>query len=234
MKNQVLENPVKNQNESFTSLTVISCLMVTFYLIANIMAVKVISIGGIALFDAGTVTFPFAYMLGDALTEVWGFRTAKKVIFVTFLCNIILVAATSLGLILPAPDYMAETTAAYAGVFTYVPRIVAASLLAFLGGELSNAWVMEAIKKRTGKKYLWIRTIGSSAVGYIFDTVIFVLVAFWGTSPVRDLLTMIVAQYFMKLGLEAIGGTPLAYGLIAWLKRHENTAETESGGGENG
>lgn len=115
MKNQVLDNPVKNQTaDSFTPLTVIACLLAAFYLTANIMAVKVISIGGVALFDAGTVTFPFAYMLGDALTEVWGFRTAKKVIFLTFVCNIILVAATALGLVLPAPDYMAETTAAYA------------------------------------------------------------------------------------------------------------------------
>lgn len=222
MKNQVLDNPVKNQTaDSFTPLTVIACLLVAFYLTANIMAVKVISIGGVALFDAGTVTFPFAYMLGDALTEVWGFRTAKKVIFLTFVCNIILVAATALGLVLPAPDYMAETTAAYAAVFTYVPRIVAASLLAFLGGELSNAWVMVKIKEKTGEKHLWLRTIGSSAVGYVFDTVIFVLAAFAGTSPARDLLTMIAAQYCMKLGLEAIGGTPLAYGLIALLKRRE-------------
>ena len=126
MKNQVLDNPVKNQTaDSFTPLTVIACLLAAFYLTANIMAVKVISIGGVALFDAGTVTFPFAYMLGDALTEVWGFRTAKKVIFLTFVCNIILVAATALGLVLPAPDYMAETTAA-----TWCPCASACSMRA--------------------------------------------------------------------------------------------------------
>lgn len=222
MKNQVLENPVKNQTaKHFTPLTVVACLLVTFYLVANVMAVKVISIGGIALFDAGTVTFPFAYMLGDALTEVWGFKTARKVIFLTFVCNLILVAATAVGLVLPAPDYMAEVTDAYAVIFTYVPRIVAASLLAFLGGELSNAWVMAKIREKTGQRHLWLRTIGSSAVGYIFDTVIFVVVAFAGTSPAGDLLTMMAAQYFMKLGLEAIGGTPLAYGLIALLRRME-------------
>ena len=229
MNKQVLENPVKNQNSDFRPLTVVACMLTTFYLIANIMAVKVISIGGIALFDAGTITFPFAYMLGDALTEIWGFKTARKVIFLTFVSNIILVAATSIGLILPAPDYMAETTAAYACIFTYVPRIVAASLLAFLGGELSNAWVMAKIKEKTGQRHLWLRTIGSSAVGYIFDTVLFVIIAFAGTAPASDLLTMIAAQYFMKLALEAIGGTPLAYGLIYWLRKHVETEEANNG-----
>lgn len=219
MTQQVPENPVKNRNEQVTALTVVAALLVTMYLTANIMAVKVISIGGLSLFDAGTVTFPAAYMLGDVLTEIWGFKTAKKVIWLTFMCNLVLVLATALGLVLPSPDYMRETTEAYAVIFTYVPRIVAASLIGFLGGELSNAWVMEKVGKLTKGKYMWIRTIGSSAVGYIFDTVLFVIIAFWGTAPAKDLITMITAQYIMKLLIEAIGGTPLAYMAVGYLRR---------------
>lgn len=220
MKKQVLENPAKNQTlGSFTPLVIITALLVTMYLTANIMAVKVISIFGLSFFDAGTITFPLAYMLGDVLTEVWGFRTAKKVIWLTFFCNVLLVATTAIGLVLPSPDYMAATADAYATIFTYVPRIVAASLLAFLSGELSNAWTMERIKKMTKGKHLWLRTIGSSMVGYIFDTILFVLVAFGGTAPAFDLFTMIVIQYIAKLVIEAIGGTPLAYATIRYLKK---------------
>lgn len=218
MQHQVLENPVKKQN-SFTPLVIITAFMVTTYLTSNIMAVKIISIWGIALFDAGTITFPIAYMLGDVLTEIWGFKTARKVIFLTFACNLLLVAATSLGVILPAPDYMAPVNDAYATIFSYVPRILLASLVGFLGGELSNAWLMERLKLKTQGRFLWLRTIGSSLVGYIFDTVLFVLIAFWGTVTWQDLLSMILVQYVAKVLIEALAGTPLAYCLIGYLRK---------------
>jgi uncharacterized integral membrane protein (TIGR00697 family) len=203
----------------FSPLVIIAALMVTSYLTANVMAVKLVSFGGVALFDAGTITFPVAYMLGDILTEIWGFRVAKKVIWLTFICNIILVAATAIGVLLPSPDYLRETADAYAAVFTYVPRIVLASLIAFLCGELSNAFFMEKIKRWTKGRYLWARTIGSSTVGYVFDTVLFVLIAFGGTAKPSDLLSLIAAQYAMKLGVEALCGTPLAYAAIYLLRR---------------
>lgn len=219
MKHQVLENPVKNQTSSDLYLAAIACLTVTFYLTANILAVKAIIVGDLVLFDAGTITFPFAYMLGDTLTEIWGFQTARRVIWITFFCNALLIGFTSLGLLIPAPDYTPGVDAAYAQIFGYVPRIVAASLIAFLFGELSNAWMMEKIREKTGRKLLFVRTIGSSALGYVFDTAIFVLIAFGGTAPVRDLMSMIGVQYITKLGVEAIAGTPLAYALIACLRR---------------
>ncbi len=218
MPQQVPENPAKNRN-AFTPLVVIAALMVTCYLTANIMAVKLVEVFGVALFDAGTVTFPLAYMLGDILTELWGFKTAKKVIWLTFFCNILLVASTWLGVVLPAPEYMAETSAAYAHIFTYVPRIVLASLVGFLGGELTNAFFMEKIKSWTRGRHLWMRTIGSSAAGYVFDTVLFVLIAFVGTAPLSDLMIMMAAQYAAKLVLEALGGTPLAYAAIHFLRK---------------
>ena len=99
---------------------------------------------------------------------------------------------------------------------------IAASLIAFLIGEITNAWVLVKIREKTGENHLWARLIGSSAVGYLFDTTIFVLVAFAGTSPVADLISMIGIQYFAKLGIEAVCGTPLAYGLIGYLKKKIN------------
>ena len=162
-------------------------------------------------------------MLGDVLTELWGFRTAKRVIWLTFFCNILLVVCTQVGVWLPSPDHLVETASAYNHVFTYVPRIVIASLVGFLLGELSNAWLMERIKQWTRGRRLWVRTIGSSAIAYLFDTVPFVLIAFLGTVTTDELLLMLAFQYCSKLLIESLFGTPMAYavirGLTKWLDR---------------
>ena len=218
--NKVSDNPFKTEKQpGGTAFMVVTALFVTLYLVSNVMAVKVISIFGLFYFDAGTITFPFAYMLGDVLTELWGFKTAKKVIWMTFFCNILMVVCTQIGVWLPSPDYLAETASAYNHIFTYVPRIVIASLVGFLLGELSNAWLMEKIKIKTQGKRLWVRTIGSSAVAYLFDSLPFVLIAFAGTVSVHDLLLMIAFQYFAKLLIEVFFGTPMAYAAIRALER---------------
>ena len=196
---KVSEHPFKkNRMSSHTLLMTITALFVTLYLVSNIMAVKVISSFGLFYFDAGTITFPFAYMLGDVLTELWGFKTARKVIWMTFFCNILMVVCTQIGVWLPSPDYLAETEMAYNHLFSYVPRIVLGSLVGFLLGELSNAWLMEKIKEKTKGKRLWVRTIGSSAVAYWFDSLPFVLIAVLGVVSTHDLLMMIAFQYGAK------------------------------------
>lgn len=218
---KVPENPLKNRKGEASPLLVISSLLVMLYITSNVMAIKIINIGGISLFDAGTITFPFAYMLGDVLAEVWGYKTAKKVIYMTFICNVAFIIFTTIGIFLPYPGYMQETQEAYSMVFTYVPRIVFSSLAAFLSGELVNAKVLVKIKeKQKGEKHLFIRTIGSSLVGYLFDTVLFVLLAFYGTVPVKDLVSMIAVQYFAKALIEALLGTPLAYLCCGYIKRN--------------
>lgn len=215
MNKQVLENPAKNQD----NLIIITALMITCYLTSNIMAVKLVEINGHSWFDAGTITFPLAYMLGDVLTEIWGYKTAKKVIYLTFVCNLIMTLATYIGVLLPGASYLNEVNNAYEVIFTYTPRILIASLIAFLLGELTNAKVMELIKKATKEKYLFIRTILSSMAGYIFDTGVFVILAFYGTCKLGDLFTMIIMQYFIKVIIEAILATPLAYLIVGYLKK---------------
>ena len=218
--NKVSENPLKNRISSQSALLVVTALFITLYLTSNIMAVKVIGIFDLFYFDAGTITFPFAYMLGDVLTEIWGYKRTRKIIFLTLACNILLVLCTQIGVWLPSPSYLDTTANAYNGVFSYVPRIVIASLVGFLLGELSNAWLMDYIKKKTNGRHLWLRTIGSSAVAYIFDSLPFVLIAFLGTVSSRDLVLMILFQYFSKLIIEAALGTPMAYAVIRKLKKH--------------
>jgi uncharacterized integral membrane protein (TIGR00697 family) len=217
--NKVSENPFKNRTGGDMPLMVVTALFVTLYLVSNVMAVKIISIFGYFCFDAGTITFPFAYMLGDVLTEIWGYKTARKVIFTTLMCNIVMVLCTQIGVFLPSPDYLDATAQAYNTMFSYVPRIVIASLTGFLLGELSNAWLMDKIKKWTHGKRLWVRTIGSSAVAYWFDSLPFVLIAFAGTVSTRELLLMLAFQYVSKLLIETIFGTPMAYAAIKVIRR---------------
>lgn len=221
---QVLENPAKNQTITqggFNYLVIFSSLLVTLYLTSNLMATKILEIFGITLFDAGTITFPFAYMLGDVITEIWGFKTSRKIIFLSFACNIIMIICTGVGVFLPYPESNTEIAGAYATVFGYLPRIVIGSLCAFLSGELTNAWLMDKIKKWTNGKRLWVRTIGSSVAAHLIDTTVFTLVAFSGEAKPHELFEMIIFLYIAKVLIEALAGTPLAYGLIAFIKRRE-------------
>ena len=216
--NKVSENPFKNRTEHLSPYVIVSVLFVLCYVVSNLMAVKVVGFFGLFYFDAGTITFPLAYMLGDVLTEIWGFKTAKKTIILAFLCNIFVVLCTQIGVWLPSPDYLDPIASAYNTVYSYVPRIVIASLTGFLLGELSNAWIMEKIKRKMNGRHLWVRTIGSSIFGYIFDTVPFVLIAFLGVLNSRDMILMIVSQYIMKIAIETLFGTPMAYAVVKYLR----------------
>lgn len=218
---KVSENPFKNRDSQapLSPLVIIVALTVACYLTANVMAVKLINIHGITIFDAGTIIFPITYMLGDVLTEIWGFQTTKRVIWLTFACEVIFTLFAWIGTLLPFPAETAETAAAYNSVFSFVPRITIASLIAFLCGELMNSWTMVKIKEKTGEKKLWVRTIGSSVFGYIVDTTLFVCIAFIGTVPTADIISMIGIQIVVKLLIEALGGTPIAYAVIYKLKK---------------
>lgn len=219
--NKVSENPFKNRTEGKLELPlmIVTAMFVTLYLVSNIMAVKVIGLWGLFYFDAGTITFPFAYMLGDVLTEIWGFKMAKRVIWTTFFCNLVMVICTQVGVWLPSPEHLADTEVAYNHLFNYVPRIVIASLAGFILGELSNAWVMDKMKQKMKGRKLWVRTIGSSMVGYVFDTLPFVLIAFLGVVTTKELLLMMAFQYFSKLIIEATMGTPMAYAVVRMLRK---------------
>lgn len=220
MTHKVSDNPLKNRAYFDTPLMIVTGLFVTLYLVSNVMAVKIIGIGGLLYFDAGTITFPFAYMLGDVLTEIWGYRISKRVIYLSLICNIILVVCTNIGILLPSPDYLAETETAYNHIFAHVPRIVVASLTGFLLGELSNAYLMERMKAWTRGRFMWLRTIGSSVVGYLFDSVPFVVIAFYGIVSVEDMLKMMALQYALKLVIEVVAGTPMAYLVVHGLKQY--------------
>lgn len=205
-------------------LVVIAGLMITCYLAANVMATQIIQIDNVSIFDAGTIIFPVTYMLGEVVTELWGFRTARRLIFLTLGCQLLFTLFAYIAVVIPTP---AETDAlhqAYTQIFGFVPRIMLASVTAFTVGEMTNAWIMDRMKQRFAGP-MWTRTISSSAIGYIMNTSIFVCIAFWGIVSARQLLTMIVFQVIAKIGIEICCSTPMAYASVSWIRRHlrENT-----------
>jgi queuosine precursor transporter len=190
---------------------------VTALVVSNIIAVKLVEVGG-RTFDAGNVLFPLAYLLGDVLTEVYGFRAARRVILLGFACNLLAVAAIQIAIALPAAGFWEENQESYETVLGTTWRIFVASLVAYLVGELTNSFVLQRMKAATGGRFLWSRTIGSSLVGQGLDTVLFVSIAFAGTGV--DLVDTIVTTWAIKVAWEALA-TPLTYLLANGLKRRE-------------
>jgi len=200
------------------SFLVVVALFITCLITANIIAVKLISIFGLVL-PAAIIIFPLAYIIGDVLTEVYGYRQARRVIWLGFFCNLILVSAIWLGGLLPAASFW-DGQPAYARILGYTPRILAASFLAYLVGEFSNSFVLAKMKIATNGRWLWTRTIGSTLVGQGLDSVIFITLAFVGTIPGSALLSAIITQWLAKSLYEA-AVTPVTYKVVNFLKRRE-------------
>ncbi len=197
---------------------VLVALFITCLIAANITAVKLIAVFGLLL-PAAIVIFPVSYILGDVLTEVYGFRQARRVIWLGFLCNLIVVAAIWVGLVLPAASFW-DGQEAYERILGATPRILAASFLAYLVGEFANAFVLAKMKIATEGLFLWARTIGSTLVGQGLDSLVFITLAFTGVIPLGALVAAIVTQWLVKSAYEA-AATPLTYVVVGYLKRSE-------------
>lgn len=198
---------------------IVFVLFVMVVLISNIVATKLLQVGPFIL-DGGAVLFPFAYILGDILTEVYGFRRARRAILMGIVSMVIAVGVFSVVQYLPYPDSYANQSA-YEAVIGFMPRIAAASLAAFAIGEFINSYVLVYIKRKTNKKYLWMRLIGSTVVGGFFDTVVFCMIAFAGIVTGAEMLNYILTGWIFKTLVEVVV-LPLTYRLIAWLKKSEN------------
>lgn len=201
-----------------TWFIVIVALFVTCLITANITAVKLVDLFGLVL-PAAILIFPLSYIIGDVLTEVYGFRQARRVIWLGFFCNFVTVVAVWMGQLLPAASFW-EGQGAYERILGYTPRLLLASFLAYLGGEFANAFVLAKMKIATRGRWLWMRTISSTLVGQGLDSAVFISLAFAGTVPVETLLRAIVTQWLAKSLYEA-AVTPLTYGVVNFLKRKE-------------
>ena len=193
-------------------------VFVTCLITANITAVKLVAVSG-WLVPAGIIIFPISYICGDVLTEVYGYRQTRWVIWLGFLCNLLTVAAIWVGQILPAAPFWDGQTA-YERILGYTPRLLAASFLAYLVGEFANAFVLAKLKIATQGRSLWLRTIGSTLVGQGLDSLVFVTLAFLGTIPLQAMASAILTQWLIKTAYEA-AVTPATYAVVTFLKRQE-------------
>ncbi len=193
-------------------------LFVTCLLTANTIATKLISVGGLIL-TAGVVIFPLSYVLGDVLTEVWGYAASRRVIWLGFACNALMVLAIWLGGAIPAAPFW-KGQGAYDEILGQAPRVLGASFVAYLAGEFANAFVLAKLKVLTRGRWLWTRTLGSTVVGQALDTALFVVLAFAGTVPGGVLAGLVAGQWAVKVAYEA-AATPLTYAAVAYLKAVE-------------
>lgn len=196
----------------------VTAVFITCLITANIIAAKLVSVFGLVL-PAGIIIFPLSYVFGDVLTEVYGYRKARRVIWLGFLCNFLAVGAIWLAQILP-PAAFWDGQAAYERILGYTPRLLAASFLAYLVGEFANSAVLAKMKIATKGRWLWTRTIGSTIVGEGLDSLVFMTLAFLGQMPLAVLASAIVSQWVMKSAYEA-AVTPLTYKVVYFLKAKE-------------
>lgn len=194
---------------------IVTALFVTCLITANIIAVKVVNIGPFVL-PAAIVIFPLSYIFGDILTEVYGYRLARRVIWLGFLCNLIFVIFARIGQALPSASFWTGQEA-YEAILGYTPRLLLASFLGYLAGEFANSFVLAKMKILTRGRWLWSRTISSTIIGQALDTSIFITVAFWG---IPSLAIMILYHWVAKVLIESVF-TPFTYAIVNHLKKTE-------------
>jgi uncharacterized integral membrane protein (TIGR00697 family) len=226
------QSPALTGVSSFKYLDIVASFFVAVLVVSNIASSAKIVDLGVSLFsiplvfDGGTLLFPFAYVLGDVLTEVYGFRTARRVIWTGF-AALALTALVffALGALPPETFWEAETggQAAYNAILGGISYggIVLASLTAYLAGEFSNAAILSKLKVKMKGRLLWVRTIGSTLVGELLDTLIFVLIASAaGVFGWEIFWSLVITNYILKCGIEALM-TPFTYWVSRFLKKKE-------------
>jgi uncharacterized integral membrane protein (TIGR00697 family) len=200
-------------------LDALTTAFVVILLVSNLIAQKVCLIGPFAVSGA-VLLFPITYIFGDIFTEVYGFSASRRAIWLGFFGTALLYLMGAIVIALPpAPGWPNQK--AFSIVFGFIPRILAASLIAFWAGEFANSYTMARLKLLTDGRKLWTRTIGSTVVGQAVDTVLVITLTFVGTVPARTLVNIIATGYCLKVAYEVLA-TPLTYLVVNWLKRTEH------------
>ncbi|MFA4891083.1 MAG: queuosine precursor transporter [Candidatus Gracilibacteria bacterium] len=206
--------------KEFKHLTAIAVIFVSVLLISNVASSKILALGPFD-FDGGTILFPLSYIFGDILTEVYGYKRTRKLIWLGFAMALLMGAVFMIVGALPASTGWTGQEA-YMAILGWTPRIVVASVIAYAAGEFSNSYILAKMKIWMSGRHLWIRTIGSTLVGEGIDTLLFVFIAFYGAewATPQMLLTIIVSNYIFKVGVEVLF-TPVTYAIVGFLKRSE-------------
>ena len=198
-------------------LITLSTIFTTLLLTANITAVKIIAIGSEGI-DAGIIAYPLTFLISDVLSEVYGRKTTTNIIWIGFFANSLMIAMLLIAGQLPAADFWNEQDS-YNKILGSVPRIVFASMIAYLISQNHDVIAFEMWKKVTKGKFLWLRNNASTIVSQGIDTIIFVLIAFIGVYSINEMWNMIWITYLIKIGLAFID-TPFVYLLVKLIKRN--------------
>src|ERR1700733_3770897 len=226
---QGLTPTISNSARSYKYLDALTTAFVVILLVSNLIAQKIcllgpVSVGGWSLgpfaVSGAILLFPITYIFGDIFTEVYGYAASRRAIWLGFFGTALLYVIGSIVIALPsAPGWRNQQ--AFATVFGFIPRILAASLIAFWAGEFANSYTMARMKLLTNGSMLWTRTVGSTIVGQGVDTVLVISLTFGGIYPARVLVNIILTGYALKVGYEVLA-TPVTYLVINWLKRTEH------------
>lgn len=197
----------------FTTLVTLFCVIL---IISNIASTKMTQFAGLTL-DAGTILFPLSYIFGDIFAEVYGWKVSRKVILLGFACIVLNAFILYIVQVLPAAGFW-ENQGSYEAILWLVPRITLGSIFGYLVGSFTNAWTLLAIRKITGEKWLWMRTVGSTLVGQTFDSAVFCLIAFLGTMGNVELVHLLLSNILFKVAVEAFF-TPVTYKIVKYMKQ---------------
>jgi uncharacterized integral membrane protein (TIGR00697 family) len=213
-------------------LDVLTIVFVVVLLVSNLVGPKICQVGplpivGTLLVSGAQLLFPITYICGDVFTEVYGYATSRRAIWFGFFAMGLLAVMGQVAVALPpAPGWPDQQ--AFAKVFGLVPRFAIASLLAYWAGEFTNSYTLAKLKLLTKGRFLWTRTIGSTISGQFVDTVMLVLIAFWGVQSGSQILRLIVGSYAIKVVYEILA-TPLTYLIVRRLKRTEGADTFDRG-----
>jgi uncharacterized integral membrane protein (TIGR00697 family) len=217
----------------FKYLDLVMAAFVAVLLISNIASSKIVQLGDLfgfqMIFDAGTILFPLTYIFGDILTEVYGYRRARRVIWTGFAANVLMALIFWLVISLPAASdsFSQEQGAAFNRALSTNIFIVLGSLVAFWVGEFTNSFILAKMKVATQGRWLWSRTIGSTLIGQVIDTLLFASIAFalggiitGNPMPSDAFWTLVISNYIFKVAVEVLF-TPITYAVVGFLKRQE-------------
>src|ERR1700729_745944 len=226
---QGLTPTISNSARSYKYLDALTTAFVVILLVSNLIAQKICLLGPVSVgrwsigpfaVSGAILLFPITYIFGDVFTEVYGYAASRRAIWLGFFGTALLYVIGAIVIALPsAPGWSNQQ--AFATVFGFIPRILAASLIAFWAGEFANSYTLARMKLLTNGRMLWTRTVGSTVVGQAVDTVLVITLTFGGVYSARVLVNIILTGYALKVGYEVIA-TPVTYLVINWLKRAEH------------
>jgi uncharacterized integral membrane protein (TIGR00697 family) len=191
-------------------------VFVTSLVISNVLATKLFMLGNLII-PAGVIAYPITFLMTDVIGEIWGKKIVTRVVWAGFFCSLLAMLLGFLAVMLPAAPFY-EKQEFFAELFGRVGRITGASLIAYLISQFNDIWLFHKIKDMTNGKHLWLRNNVGTIFSQLFDTIIFIVIAFYGTMPTSVLIGMISSQWMVKV-LIALLDTPFCYLLVAWCTK---------------